>query len=132
MPINTPELYHSLAAFHLVASSLVLFRAATVSDTIWLFTHVSAGLSGVNPGMQQLLADGGKGALIVGLAGYLALELAERFRPDLWWRRIVEGCGPRWLQWGWYTVTAMLTVGLIVAVLARTGGGSTTFLYQMY
>ncbi len=79
-----------------------------------------------------MMLNGGRSALLIGLAGYLALEMAERFRPDLWWHGIIKGGGPLWLQWAAYTAAAMLTVAAILAMLAAAGGGSTTFFYQMF
>ena len=126
------ELLGCLVTFHLVAFSLVFFRAGTVADAIWLITHVLSGPGGDNPGLRTMMVGGGRSALVIGLAGYLVLEMAERLRPDLRWRRIVEGCAPHWLQWVAYTTAAMLTVAAILAMLARSGGGSTTFVYQMF
>lgn len=126
--LNRPgELLGCLLTFHLVALALVFFRAPSVADAVWLLTHLSGGFGDGS----EWLAAAGRAALCTGLAGCLLLELAERYRPDLWWRSIVEGGDPRWLQWAFYTVATVLVLSAIMVVFAGSGG-VTSFLYQMY
>jgi len=119
-----------LLTFHLVAIGLVFFRAARVPDALWLLGHLFSGL-GASGGLFLAMTDSsGARALAVGLAGYAVLELGERFRPDLWLRRVPQG--PRWLRWSaWCGATVLLIFG-VALLLAHSGGPRSPFLYEIF
>ncbi|MGO9274652.1 MAG: MBOAT family O-acyltransferase [Terriglobia bacterium] len=106
-----------LVTFHLVAIALVFFSARTVSDATWLLSHLWVGLGSFSSDLARLAATTGGRGLALGLVGYAGLELAERFRPDNWWRR-VEPAMPPWARW-WVRSTAavLLPVGVLLLVI---------------
>jgi hypothetical protein len=73
----------------------------------------------------------GTNALFIGLAGYAVLELAERYRPDLWWRRI-EPTIPPWVRWPVRLAIAACVLAGIFLVTVRPGGHDSPFLYQVF
>jgi len=70
-------------------------------------------------------------SLGIGILGYAALELGERYRPDLWVRNRQE-TAPRWLRWSFYFAAAVvLAVGLGLLVL-YTGQAPSPFIYEIF
>jgi alginate O-acetyltransferase complex protein AlgI len=119
-----------LLTFHLVAIALVFFRARTVSDATWLLSHLWVGLTSFSSDLARLMATTGGRSLALGLLGYAVLELAERFRPDNWWRR-VEPAMPPWARlWVRSTAGVLLPVGVFLLVLA--GAQQSPFIYQVF
>ena len=120
-----------LLTLHLFFLGMVFFRSKTVSDGVWLLSHACNGLGTLAVDMKQLVAGAGSGTLPLGLAGYAVLELAERFRPDLWWAR-VEVVAPGWVRW---PVRCAVGAGLIAAfffLTVRPGSQESAFLYQVF
>jgi hypothetical protein len=59
------------------------------------------------------------------------LELCERWRPDMSWRRSLPGA-PRFVRWSFYSsATAILVVGVLL-LLASGGGARNPFLYAVF
>jgi hypothetical protein len=117
-----------LLTFHQVAISLVFFRARSVPDALWLFSHV---LQGLRLSLGPLASLQFSRPLGIGLTGYVAIELSERFRPDAWLRKAVP-LWPRWMQWSYYYAAALvLLVGLLL-FLAQAGGPKSAFLYEIF
>jgi len=120
-----------LLTFHLVLIALVFFRAHTVSDATWLLSHAWRGLAHAKGDISQLLAAAGSKVLLMGLAGYAALELAERLRPDQWWLRFGL-TAPNWLRWSVQFGTAVLIAVALVLLTIRSGSHASPFLYQVF
>jgi alginate O-acetyltransferase complex protein AlgI len=120
-----------LLTFHLVLIALVFFRAHSVSDATWLLSHAWSGLGHAKHDVTQLLALTGSKVLLMGLAGYAALELAERFRPDQWWLRC-QLTAPDWLRRSVQFATAVTVVTALVMFTIRSGTHTSSFLYQVF
>jgi hypothetical protein len=119
-----------LITFHLVAIGRVFFRAAHVTDALWLLGHLLSGLGASASLFWALVDSAGARALAIGLAGYAVLELGERFRPDLWLGRISQA--PRWVRWSaWCGATVLLIFG-VALLLAHSGAPRSPFLYQIF
>jgi alginate O-acetyltransferase complex protein AlgI len=119
-----------LLTFHVVAIALVFFRANSVSDAALFLSSLLPRLAGLNFDLNQL-GPAALHSLAIGLAGYLVLELGERFRPDLKWRGFVSGA-PRSVRWSYYaTATLVLSFGLLL-LLAGGGGAKNPFLYAVF
>ena len=120
-----------LLTFHLVLIGLVFFRAHTVSDATWLLSHALRGLAHAKADVSHLLAATGAKVLLVGLAGYAALELAERLRPD---RRLLsfELTAPTWLRLSLRFVTGAFIAVALVLLTIRSGNHASPFLYQVF
>ncbi len=120
-----------LLTFHLVLLGLVFFRAHTVSDATWLLSHALGGLAHAKADVSHLLAATGAKVLLVGLAGYAALELAERLRPDQWWLSF-ELTAPTWLRLSLQFVTGAFIAVAWVLLTIRSGNHASPFLYQVF
>jgi len=120
-----------LLTFHLVCFSLVFFRAANVGDACWLLSHLWVGLSSFGTDLAGLAAIAGGSSLALGLAGYAVLELAERFRPDNWWRRI-EPAMPPWARWWVRSTAAVLLPVAVFLLVVLSGAKQSPFLYQLF
>ena len=119
-----------LLTFHLVTIGLVFFRAAHISDALWLLGHLFRGLGASGALFWALVESAGARTLAIGLAGYAVLELGERYRPDLWLGRISQGQrGVRWSVWGGVTVLLIFALALL---LAHSGTPRSPFLYEIY
>jgi hypothetical protein len=119
-----------LITFHLVAIGLVFFRAAHVTDALWLLGHLFTGLAASGSLFWELVDSAGARTLAIGLAGYAVLELGERFRPDRRLGRISEA--PRWVRWSaWCGATVLLIFG-VALLLAHSGGPRSPFLYEIF
>jgi D-alanyl-lipoteichoic acid acyltransferase DltB (MBOAT superfamily) len=120
-----------LLTLHVVFIALVFFRARTNSDAIWLLSHAWRGLGSARSDLAQLAAAVGARSLAVAVAGYTVLELAERYRPDNWWRR-VEPTVPAWVQWSVQVAFIVaVAVGLFMLTV-RAVGQQSPFLYQVF
>ena len=122
---RTGEWVGWLLTFHLMALALVFFRANSLPDAMYLVRHI---WSGVVLFPNELMISN---AMFVGLAGYLVLELAERFRPDKWAAYEIR-TGPRYLRWSLYT-SCLLLLGIGFAVLlANSQGPKNPFVYAIF
>jgi alginate O-acetyltransferase complex protein AlgI len=120
-----------LLTFHLVFIGLVFFRASTISDAVWLFSHALRGLGSARADLAHLAATVGARPLIQGLVGYAVLELAERYRPDCLWRN-VETALPSWIRVPVrVAMVGVVAVGLFLFIVLA-GGQQTPFLYQVF
>jgi D-alanyl-lipoteichoic acid acyltransferase DltB (MBOAT superfamily) len=120
-----------LLTMHMVAFALVLFRAPDMGAATNVLRHLFTNLRNFVPDLAALASATGTRLLVLGLAGYAALEVAERFRPDLRWAAARE-TGPRWLRWSVTAVMlAVFTVGLLMLV-ARTATRGNPFLYEIF
>ena len=120
-----------LLTFHLVLIALVFFRAHTVSDATWLLSHAWKGLAHAKGDLSQLLTAAGSKVLLMGLVGYAALELAERFRPDQWWLSF-ELTAPTWLRLSVQVATSICVAVALVLHTIRSGTHASPFLYQVF
>jgi hypothetical protein len=120
-----------LLTTHLFFLAMVFFRAIRIGDAAWLLTHAWSGLGTLPADLASLAAATGAKALLVGLAGYAVLELAERFRPDLWWSR-VQAATPPWVRWPVRCAIAACVLGGWFLVTIRAGGHDSPFLYQVF
>ena len=119
-----------LLTFHLVAFALVFFRARTVADG-WLL--VRGMLSSAHAGIGNLaqFSPQMSKTLIVGVAGYVVLELGERFRPDRWALQMYR-TGPRFARWSLCASTVLLIVFGLLLLLASGGKSNSPFVYAIY
>jgi hypothetical protein len=120
-----------LVTLHLFFVAMVFFRARVAWDAIWLLTHAWAGMGAFRMDLTQLAAVAGSKVLLLGLGGYAVLELAERYRPDLWWKRI-EAAAPVWVRWPVRCVIVVCVVGGFFLLTVRPGGQESAFLYQVF
>ena len=120
-----------LLTIHLFFVAMVFFRARAVADALWLLGHTWSGLGIVRLDLGQLVAEVGPRSLLLGLGGFLLLELAERFRPDQWWGRI-EGALPAWVRWTVRGAIAACVVGGFFLLTVRPGTQESPFLYQVF
>ena len=120
-----------LLTFHLIFIAEVFWRAPRVSDTVWLLGHLWTGLVGSGEYLEDLIDGTGAHRLVVGLVGYLILELAERFRPDLkaaeWY-----AVAPRWARWSYYSAGMACGIVGLALLLAYTVGKRAAFLYEIF
>ncbi len=119
-----------LLTFHVVAIALVFFRANSISDAAVFLLSLLPRLAGLNFDLNQL-GPVALHALAIGVAGYLVLELGERFRPDLKWRGFVAGA-PRSVRWSYYATTALVFSFGLLLLLASGGGAKNPFLYAVF
>lgn len=117
--------------FHVVALTLVFFRAQTVSDAMWLLGHMMSGLGSFAADLARLADIAGAQSFAAGLAGLVLIELAERYRPDRWWVRFEAG-SPWWVQRMAATTVAVLLMAAIFVLAVRGGREATPFLYQVF
>ena len=117
--------------FHLVLIALVFFRAHSVSDAAWLLSHAWLGFGHAKRDVSHLLAITGSKVLLMGLAGYAALDVAERFRPDQWWWHY-QLTAPHWLRRSMEFATVVSVVALLVLLTIRSGNHASSFLYQVF
>ncbi len=120
-----------LVTIHLFFSTMVFFRARGVGDAVWLLAHSWSSLATLKVDLADLLSATGTKTLLLGLGGYAALELAERYRPDLWWSR-VEADAPAWVRWPVRCAIAVCVLGGLYLVTIRAGGYGSPFLYQVF
>jgi alginate O-acetyltransferase complex protein AlgI len=118
-----------LVTIHLFFIAMVFFGARTVSDAAWLLSHIGRGLGTVTS--DSGLVPGGSNVLLIGLAGYAVLELAERYRPELWWAR-VEPAAPLWARWTVRCAVGACVVAALFLVTVRPVTQETAFLYQVF
>ena len=117
-----------LLTFHLILIAEVFFRAQHVSDAVCLLAHLWSGLAGSLALLQNVMA---MRSLLVGLVGYLILELGERYRPDRWLReRYVSA--PRWIRWSYYSAGAMFGIFGLALLFVHTAGKRAAFLYEIF
>jgi len=120
-----------LLTTHLFFLAMAFFRAHGVTDAARLLTRIWSGFGTSGTDLATLAAATGKNALLIGLAGYAVLELAERYRPDLWWSRI-EPTTPPWVRWPVRLAIAACVLAGIFLVTIRQGGHDSPFLYQVF
>jgi D-alanyl-lipoteichoic acid acyltransferase DltB (MBOAT superfamily) len=118
-----------LLTIHLFFIAMVFFRAHAVSDAAWLLSHMWRGLGSLTS--DSGLVPAGSNVLFIGLAGYAVLELAERYRPDLWWAR-VEPAAPLWARWTMRCAVGACVVAALFLVTVRPVTQETAFLYQVF
>ena len=121
-----------LFTLHLFFLAMVFFRASAPHDALSLLSHALSGLNSFRTDLAQLAAATGSRALMIGLAGYVFLELAERLRPDLWWKRM-ESTAPVWVRG---PARCALAIGILASLFVFTvrpgAGQESAFLYQVF
>ena len=120
-----------LLTFHLVMIAEVFFRAPRVSDAIWLLGHLFSGLPGSSALLGDVIAFSGTRVLAIGFAGYLILELGERYRPDLQLGELFAS-GPRWVRWSFYSAGVVVAVVGMALLVIHSGAKSSPFLYEIF
>ncbi len=118
-----------LLTFHLVAIALVFFRARSVTDAALFLSHLWAWSSGFTSDWNKLAPT--LHALAIGVAGYLVLELGERFRPDLKWNAATPPA-PRAIRWSFYATAALVFSFGLILLIASGGGAKSPFLYAIF
>jgi alginate O-acetyltransferase complex protein AlgI len=120
-----------LLTFHLILVALVFFRATKPPDAIWLLGHLGVGLVGSTALLDPLRAEGGAHLLAVALAGYLILELLERYgsgvKMSRWHAR-----APRWVRWSLYASAAAAGVVGLGLLAIHSAGAKSPFIYEVF
>jgi alginate O-acetyltransferase complex protein AlgI len=116
--------------FHLVAFGMVFWRARSVGDALWILGHLWTAPATLISGTLAFGAAIGWRPLLVGLAAFTLLELAERFagRAPIF---SSLHASPRWIRW---SVQAVALVLMLVGVLLLFVHGSVRepFLYEVF
>ena len=120
-----------LLMLHLFFLAMVFFRARFVADAAWLLSHLWNGAGTFQGDISQLLTLADSGSLWLGVGGLLVIELAERYRPDLWWSR-VEPVIPAWAKWSARCAIALCVIGGLFLLTVRPDSQESTFLYQVF
>ncbi len=116
-----------LLTFHQVVFALAFFRAATVHDGLIMLSGMFSfhAFTADVPLLGTALH-----ALAIGAAGYLILEICERFRLGEWCRQIPSM--PRAVRWSFYSsATVVLAIGFLL-LLAAGGGARNPFVYAVF
>lgn len=118
-----------LAMFHLVALSFIFFRAETVSDAFNLLHHVGSGIESWSAEFNKLISMDGR-RILVGLAGYAVIEIADCLRRHGSQGDCIRFMSP-WKRWMVYysTITAAVIFTLLMTGLQVT---RVTFIYAMF
>ena len=116
--------------FHLVAFGMVFWRARSVGDAFWILEHLWAAPAALLSGALVFGAAIGWRPLLVGLAAFTLLELAERFAGRA---PIVSNlqASPRWIRWS-VQVVALMLVLVGVLLLFVHGSVREPFLYEVF
>jgi hypothetical protein len=69
--------------------------------------------------------------LALGLAGYVLLELGDRYRPDLWIKNL-SGSAPRWMRWSFYSASAVVLTFALCLLLVHSAEGHSPFIYEIF
>jgi alginate O-acetyltransferase complex protein AlgI len=120
----------SVLTFHLVALGMVFWRAKTVSDALWILTHMWVPLRALTSGIAEFALSTGWRSLALGLSAYAILELAERYseRALTSWNLQTS---PRWLRWSAHGVSCLvLLVGFLLMFVHSTA--REPFLYELF
>ena len=119
-----------LLTFHLVAFALVFFRARSVRDALMLlgkmWSSVRLGWAGFAQLGPQITH-----AVVLGIVGYLVVELGERFRPDQWAVRRMDSA-PRVARWSLYASMCIILIFGVLLLMAGGDGQSNPFVYAIY
>jgi alginate O-acetyltransferase complex protein AlgI len=120
-----------LLTAHLFCLAMVFFRANHISDAFRLVAHLTSGFGTPASDLRTLAGATGTQALAIGLIGYAFLELAERYRPDIWWTRI-ESTTPPWIHWPVRFAIATCVLAAIFSATIRQVSHDSPFLYQVF
>jgi alginate O-acetyltransferase complex protein AlgI len=116
--------------FHLVALGMVFWRARTVSDALWIITHMLARLGALQSGIAEFAGSAGWRSLALGLGAFVALELAQKLRdraPVTWNLQ----SSPRWLCWSAAGISCLvLLVGFLLMFVHSSV--REPFLYEVF
>ena len=118
-----------LLTFHLVAVALVFFRSRSLLDAVLLLANLWTWPAGFSSDLNKI--EPVLHALAIGVAGYLVLELGERFRPDEKWRAMIP-TAPRSLRWSFYATAAVVFSFGLLLLMANGGGTKSPFLYAIF
>ena len=124
------EWFGWLLTFHLVAFALVFFRARSIADAVLFLSQLFTWPAGFVSGFHSL-GPAALHALAIGAAGYLVLEMGERFRPDLRWRNFVA-TAPRALRWSFYATAALVMSFGLLLLVASGSAAKSPFLYAIF
>jgi alginate O-acetyltransferase complex protein AlgI len=120
----------SILTFHLVAFGMVFWRAKTVSDAFWILRHMWVPLGALTSDVAQLVLSGAWHSLVIGMAAYTLLELAEKCRLKMPVIHDLQASA-RWLRWSVYAVSSLaLVVGLLLMFIH--GSVREPFLYEVF
>ena len=123
--------FGSVLVFHLVAAAFVFFRAQSVADAAWVLSHMWVGIGSFASGLARFAVTVSVRPLAIGLAGYAVLALAERFRPDGWFRRMGNALPQRVQQWARPASLAYL-VFIVFLLLTASGEAERPFIYGAF
>jgi alginate O-acetyltransferase complex protein AlgI len=118
-----------VTTFHLVAVSLVCFRAPTLNDSLFVGRHLFENLTRWSPQFADFMATNYR-AVLVGLFGYALAEIFDWLRRRDANRAILDAL-PRWGRWSVYSCSV---VGVCVLVMLLIVGGTkrNPFLYANF
>lgn len=108
------QVWQTLVTFHLVCFAWIFFRAASVSDAMYVVTHLFDGVSGVS----TMFAPHGMSDLVIAAASLLVIWLVFLVRE-----RSAVGRdffdAPVWLRWGVYL---SITTGILLFNMDSNAG----------
>jgi hypothetical protein len=117
--------------FFLAMIAFVFFRAVHVSDAAWGLVHVWDGLGSVSTDLGVLIRAVSLRPLVIGLIGFACIEIGERFRPDIWMRKLYA-TWPGWAQEMFGATTMTLLVAAVYLLLLSNPGPDRPFIYEAF
>ncbi len=120
-----------LLTLSLVAVAAVFFRARSVASAFSVLQRLGGDLGTLPSDSAEFFQAPGNNPFVVGLAGYLLMDLGDRFKLA---SRIVQTVQamPRWIRLASYSAaTVVLAIGLML-LAARASGPRSPFLYEQF
>jgi D-alanyl-lipoteichoic acid acyltransferase DltB (MBOAT superfamily) len=108
------QIWQTLVTFNLVCFAWIFFRAATVSDALYVVTHLFDGVSGV----RLMVSPHGTSDLIIAVSSILVIWLVSLVKVCFTFGRDFYQ-SPLWLRWGVYLC---LTAGILVFNMDSNAG----------
>jgi D-alanyl-lipoteichoic acid acyltransferase DltB (MBOAT superfamily) len=121
----------AVMVFFLAMIAFVFFRAVYVSDAAWGLVHVWDGLGSVSTDLGVLIRAVSLRPLVIGLIGFACIEIGERFRPDIWMRKLYA-TWPGWAQEMFGATTMTLLVAAVYLLLLSNPGPDRPFIYEAF
>jgi alginate O-acetyltransferase complex protein AlgI len=115
--------------FHLVALAFVFFRAESVPDALNMLSHIRLRIGTPSADFLSLMANEGR-AFLVGLGGYVVMEIADYLRRHGQQGRAIAAMPP-WGRWVVYYGTTVAAVVLTLLLLG-TPLKRIAFVYAMF
>ena len=118
-----------VVVFHLVAFSFVFFRAQTLTDCLYLLSHVGDFVGGLSAEFVSFLKESGR-VIWVACAGVALAEAADYLRRHNAQSELVIAL-PRWGRWAVYSCTAA-TLAIMLMLLQSLNMAHNPFVYQVF